>query len=253
MDLSIKLVPTEKDSIQHPHLASHPLGIIPKLNSSLLLVGKSGSGKSTLLANLVADPRFYGGKKSFDLMFLISPTGLADDVQKALKIPESQVFTDLMGEGIPALARIHAHQEDEIKKYGAGKAKKILVIFDDCVGDTKFMREKSFVQSFIACRHYNCTTILCSQHFTRIPRVCRLQANYLAFFQVSNSEAELLAEEFAPPRMKKKAFLQLVDDAMSEKHSFLGINMKQPWESRFRRNLDEVINLDYYRQDERIK
>ena len=55
MDLSIHQIETEKDNIKHPKLACHPLGIIPKLNSSLLLVGKSGSGKSTLLANLVKD------------------------------------------------------------------------------------------------------------------------------------------------------------------------------------------------------
>lgn len=246
MDLSIRQIQTEKDQIRHPKLAE--LGIIPKLNSSILLVGKSGSGKSTLLANLVSDPRFYGGKKSFDLMFLISPTGLADDVQKSLKIPESQVFTDLMNEGIPALNAIQKHQEEEIKKNGAAKAKKILVIFDDCIGNQKFMNDPSFVKSFIACRHYNCTTILCSQHFTRVPRCCRLQANYLAFFAISNSEAELLAEEFAPPRMHKKQFMELIDETMSEPFTFLGINLKEPWEKRFRKNLNEIINLDYYRQ-----
>ena len=246
MDLSIHQIDTEKDRIKHPKLACHPMGIIPKLNSSLLLVGKSGSGKSTLLANLVSDKRFYGDK-CFDLIFLISPTGEADDIQKSIKIPPSQIFTDIMADGIPCLAAIQKHQEEDIKKVGAAKAKKILIIFDDVIGNEKFMREPAFVKSFIACRHYNCTTILCSQHFTRVPRVCRLQANYLAFFAVSNSEAELLAEEFAPPQMNTKQFMRLIDDTLKDPYSFLGINLKQPWESRFRKNLNEVINLDYYR------
>ena len=77
--------------------------------------------------------------------------------------------------------------------------------------------------------------------------MCRLQANYLAFFAVSNSEPELLAEEFAPPQMNTKQFIRLIDDTLKEPYSFLGINLKQPWESRFRKNLNEVINLDYYR------
>jgi hypothetical protein len=247
MDLSIKQINTEKDKVKQPPLAKHKLGIIPKFNSSLLLIGKSGSGKSTLLANLVSDKRFYGDK-CFDLTFLISPTGEADDIQKSIKIPPNQVFTDIMGDGIPALAAIQAHQEKDIKENGAAKAKRILIIFDDVIGNEKFMREPAFVKSFIACRHYNCTTILCSQHFTRVPRVCRLQANYCAFFAVSNSEAELLAEEHGPPQMHKKQFLKMIDDTLKDPYSFLGINLKQPWETRFRKNLNEVINLDYYRQ-----
>ena len=245
MDLSIKPIKTQKDKIKQPLLAEH--GIIPKLGSSILLVGKSGSGKSTLLVNLVTDKRFYGGSKSFDHIFLFSPTGLADDVQKALKIPPSCVFTDLMTEALPAIEKIEKFQEDEIEKNGAAKAKQILFIFDDVISNTKFMSSPCFVKSFIANRHFNATTILCSQHFTRIPRVCRLQASYLAFFAISNSEAELLAEEFSPPMMKKKDFMRLIDETLTEPFSFLGINMKAPWESRFRKNLDQAINLDLYR------
>ena len=43
-------------------------------------------------------------------------------------------------------------------------------------------------------------------------------------------------------------FMQLIDDALTEPFSFLTINMKSPWETRFRRGLANVINLDHYRQ-----
>ena len=245
MNLKIKPIKTQKDLIKQPVLAQH--GIIPKLGSSILLVGKSGSGKSTLLANLIGDSRFYASKKSFDHIFLFSPTGEADDVQKQIGIPASCVFTDLTKDGIPALQKIHKYQEEEVKSKGAAKAKQICIIFDDIIGNIKFMNEPCFTKCFIACRHINATVFLCSQHFTRVPRVCRLQASYLAFFAISNSEAELLAEEFAPPSLHKKGFLAMIDETLNEPYSFLGINMKEPWEKRFRKNLDEVISLDYYR------
>ena len=214
----------------------------------MLLVGKSGSGKSVLCANLVADKRFFGGSKSFDLIFSFSPTGLSDDIQLSLKIPESHVFTDLVKEGIPALQKIQTFQEKEVKEKGASKAKQILLLFDDCIQSNDFMKSPAFIKCFTLNRHINCTVMLCSQHFKKVPRVCRLQASFLCFFAISNSEAETLTEEFAPPRMTKKQFMRLIDDTLTEQYNFLTINMKAPWEQRFRKNLSEVINLDYYRQ-----
>ena len=110
------------------------------------------------------------------------------------------------------------------------------------------MNNPVFTSAFIKCRHYNFTVFLCSQHFKRIPKVCRLQASYLCFFAVSNTEAECLAEEFAPPQMKKDQFMRLINDALTvQQYSFLTINMRCPWETRFRRGLANVINLDQYR------
>ena len=109
------------------------------------------------------------------------------------------------------------------------------------------MNSPQFIGAFIKARHFNFSVFLCSQHFKRIPRICRLQASYLCFFALSNSECEVLCEEFAPPAMKKDAFFKLIDDTLKEPYSFLTVNMKSPWESRFRRGLGMTINLDAYR------
>ena len=62
---------TSKDEIKQPALAD--AGVIPKLNTSNIIVGKR-SGKSVLLQNLITKPEFYGNNV-FDKIFLISPTG----------------------------------------------------------------------------------------------------------------------------------------------------------------------------------
>ena len=73
--------------------------------------------------------------------------------------------------------------------------------------------------------------------------MCRLQANFVFFFQGSAAEVEVITEEYAPPMYTKKEFTQLVADSTREKFSFLTINNKVSWDKRFRRNLDDFIIL----------
>jgi hypothetical protein len=249
-DLDIKEVPTSKDKIEQPELADDPKMYIPKLGFSVIVSGKSGSGKSTLVANLFTDSRFYGPSPEkpngwFDKVFLFSPTANGDDVQKALNIPKNHVFTDL-DEGIELLEVILDSQASKIEKAGsADKVAQFAILFDDIIGDTQFMTEKAFTRCFYQVRHVNCTTFICTQHFNRVPRVCRLQANFIFFFQGSQSEVETIVEEFAPPQYSKKEFRQLLTEATGKnKFDFLTINMKVGWDLRFRRNLNEFITLD---------
>ena len=197
-DYDIRPVKTSKDAIVHPKLSEE--GVIPKLNCSTVLIGRSGSGKTVLLHNLLTRKEFFHGH--FDKTFLLSPTGETDDVQRSLNIPPSCVFTDLQ-EGIQCLDRIEKFQEAEIKKKGSAGAQKFAIVFDDCVGDTKFMNSPQFVGCFVKARHYNFSVFFCTQHWKKLPKICRMQASYLCFFQISNNEAECLTSEFSPPRMPK--------------------------------------------------
>jgi hypothetical protein len=239
-DVSIRQLSTAKDKIKQPELSKKENNmIIPPLGSSVLISGKSGSGKSTLLANLLLDKRFYKGW--FDKIFLFSPTANGDDIQKQLKIPAKYVFTDL--EEAPELLEVILRsQKEALEGTSADKAKQYAIIFDDVIGDTRFMNTKEFTQCFYQVRHVCCTTFICTQHFTRVPRICRLQANFIFYFAGSMSEIEILVEEFAPPNMTKNEFRQLVIDATDEPFAFLTINMKVGWETRFRRNLGELIS-----------
>lgn len=249
MDLSIKQIETSKDDIQQPELAAHEDMYIPPLGSSVVISGKSGSGKSTLLANLLLDERFYGPSKTkpngwFDKIFLFSPTANGDDIQKSLKIPKKYVFTDL-SEAPELLTTILDSQQEKIDEAdGADKVKQYCIIFDDIIGDVAFMKEKSFTRCFYQVRHVNCTTFICTQHFKRVPKICRLQANFVFFFQGSAAEVEVIVEEYAPPMYSKKEFTQIVNENTSGKHDFLTINNKIETAKRFRKNLGEIIQLD---------
>jgi hypothetical protein len=250
-DLSISPIETSKDAIEQPDLAKHEDMYIPPLGSSVIISGKSGSGKSTLLANLLLDGRFYGPSEAkpkgwFEKIFLFSPTANGDDVQKSLKIPKKYVFTDL-DEAAELLDVILNSQQEKIDSaVGADKVPQFAIIFDDVIGDTRFMNEKAFTRCFYQVRHVNCTTFICTQHFRRVPKICRLQANFVFFFQGSAAEVEIVTEEYAPPIMSKNQFRQLVNDASGQKHTFLTINNKVGYDKRFRKNLDEFIQLPQF-------
>lgn len=262
-NLEVKKIETSKDSIKQPALAAHENMYIPPLGSSIVISGKSGSGKSTLLANLLLDPRFYGPQASddksgteknegwFDKIFLFSPTANGDDIQKSLNIPKKYVFTDLE-EAPELLSVILSSQQTKLEGgKGADKVTQFCIIFDDVIGDVQFMNAKSFTQCFYQVRHVNCTTFICTQHFKRVPKVCRLQANFIFFFAGSASEVEIVTEEFAPPKYSKNEFRELVNDATAQPYTFLTINMKVGWDKRFRRNLNEFVKLDRLTHDQK--
>lgn len=256
-DLEIKPIQTSKDKIEQPALAKHEMMIIPPLGSSVIISGKSGSGKSTLLAELLTSWRFYGPSKHkpegwFDELFLFSPTANGDDIQKSLGIPSDHVFTDLEEAPECLDAILNTQQQKIDSASGADKVKQYAVIFDDVIGDKKFMNHKAFTRCFYQVRHVNCTTFICTQHFKRVPRICRLQANFIFFFQGSQTEVETVAEEFAPPNVKKKDFMAFVDDVTSEDYAFLTINMKVPARIRFRKRLGEIATNFYGESDKDV-
>lgn len=236
--LKIQIIPTSKDKIKQPDLSK--LDVIPRINSSVLFVGASGSGKTTVLANLMTRKDMFKG--AFERVFLISPTARSDDIQKYLDVPDEDICDDLL-EAPDLLQEIMDSQRGEIIEKGAHKAPKYCIIFDDVIADRDLMKCDQFTKCFIACRHYNLTTLICAQSYKGIPRKCRLQANNIIYFRGSQSENETIIEDRCPPGMHKKTGLAMIEFATKESYSFLHINMRCDFESRYRRNLDEIIQI----------
>ena len=243
-NLDIREIPSNKNNIKSRAIVSE--NIIPKLGTSCIFNGTTGMGKSTLLTNLVSDERFYG-HDSFTHKFLISPTAEGDDVQKKLGISKKNTFTNL-NVAPHYLKKIMELQKLQVKKHGSDKAPQILIIYDDVIAHPQFMRTNEFIKSFIASRHYNLTVCVCTQSWTAVPRRCRIQARNIFFFSAPQSEVEILYQEHCPPRFTKKQFMAMVNWATNKPYSFLYINKSVPMKERYRRNLDEIINLKVFRQ-----
>lgn len=247
--LDIIAYPTNKANIQQRPMMD--ADIIPRHPSAVIFNGKSGSGKTNLMVNLMSRPEFYGKSKVnsnkhktekgyFDVIFLFSPTANGgDDLVKFLEIPKKRIFTDF---DTTKLDKILDLQDSIVSDKGLDKSPKMLIIFEDCQSDAKFMANKSFLRCYIQGRHMNISTFLCGQSWNLTPRKCRLQANNIFFFPSSNSEIEILLKEFCPPHTSKEEFLKMVKYATSTPYNFLHINMRKPPNERFRHNLKDIIN-----------
>lgn len=237
-NFEIEVIPTRKDKIKQPD--GSKADIIPRLNSSILFIGASGSGKTTVLANLMTKKEMF--RNCFDRILLVSPTAKTDDIQKYLELDDDDIVDDLK-EAPKIINELMKDQKELIENDGADKADMIAIIFDDCVADNDLLKTPEFVKCFIACRHYNFTTLICSQSYKSVPRKCRLQANNIIYFKGSQSENEVILEDRCPPNMSKKTGLSLIDFATKEDFSFLHINMRVDFKTRYRRNFTEIINL----------
>jgi predicted ATPase len=238
MSLEITPIKTKKDKIVQPPYAE--ANIIPRINSCCLFIGASGCGKTTTLANLLQKPQFL--YKCFHRIILVSPTARSDDIQKSLDLDDEDIIDDLKGAPM-YLQEIMNEQRDDIEEFGADKAPKMCVIFDDAVADKELLNSDVFVKCFIACRHYNFTTFICSQSYKAVPKKCRLQAKNIIYFAGANSENETIMEDRCPPFMSKKKGLELVEFATRDRFSFLHIVMAEPFQTRYRKNFGEIIHI----------
>ena len=236
-DKTLKIVPfkTNKGGIKRTkNMESNTICYHP---ASIIFNGKSGSGKSNLLLNLLTRKQFY--KNYFDLIFFFSPSSKCDDLPKYLQLPEKRVF-DKFDE--KSMIDILKTQEDIIKENGIEKSPKILIILDDVQSEQRFLRSPIISTLFIRNRHLNISTWLCGQSYTRTPRNCRLQASGLFIFPGSQSEMDLLVDEYCPPRCHKKKFEEMLKFATKDKYHFMFINNQCDFESRYRKNMDEIIS-----------
>jgi len=243
--LEIVKFPTNKHNIKERHAMTE--NIIPRLGTSTIINGKSGSGKTNLLLNLCLKKEFWGKLKPtdkhgyFELTFFFSPTAESDDMPEYLGIDKKRIVIDDFEN---KLEHIFDVQQKLIKSKGLDKSPKILLIYDDMQANQHFLRSKIFMRSFIANRHSNITTIFLSQSFTKTPRACRLQASNIMIFPGSESEIDLLVEEYTPAHTTNAEFKQLVKHATKDRFNFLHICCRVEPEKRFRKNLNVILSLD---------
>ncbi len=252
-DDELDITPVEnntKDDIQQPKLSEED--VIPRINTSNLFIGGTGGGKSTLVNNFVVKPQFFGGKKPntgepwFDWRLLISPTGDSDDVQTSMGLSDDEVETDLSK--VPDLLRaLMKEQKKLIKEKGADKAPNGLIMYDDIISHPEFMKNKQFIKTFIANRHHNFTVFISSQSWTKLPRAIRLQAKGIFFFEGSQSEQDKLCDEYCPPGLSRHDFREMIKFATRDDFAFLFINKSVPMKRRFRKNLKEILTIDFFK------
>jgi hypothetical protein len=236
MSLKIEKIKTNKSKIKlRPYMEQ---GIIPKHPFRCILNSISGGGKTTLLMNLMTKPQFYKGY--FDETYIYSPTIGVDDSFEDLHIDEDHILSNL--DDLRAVIDI---QKQALKKKPIHKVAKVLIIFEDMQSSTKVLNNPDFVKLYLMGRHFSISTFFTSQHFKKTPKAVRSQATDLFLFQGNENERRLIIEEFTPPMkgFTKKDMIDLMDYVFDKPYNFMYINMTQPFKTRYRKNLGEILEL----------
>ena len=219
-------------------------GILPDQPCAMMYCGLSKSGKSTLLKNTLTDPQLLKGYYHMIIMF--SPTADADTtITEALKLPDENIITNFTEE---KLKEIIDEQRKLIEKDGynaVAKKNRMLFIFDDCISHQRFLRSQTIIDLTATVRHLLISVVFLIQSYRMVARPCRINLRGIAFFESNRNETDVLCDEECPPTLTRREFRQLIHEATDEKYSFLFINKDRPYNERYLRKYDEIIQFDY--------
>lgn len=238
--LQIKPLPTKALEHKSPPLMSK-IGI--KHPFSMCVVGCSGSGKTVFTCTLLLNKKMF--YKFFNEVYLITPTGSADDTFELLGLPKNNIITENFED---RLKKIIEKQEGEVEQKGVLEADRVLVIFEDLTSLKKLQNSAEFTKIYVQNRHLNISVISCVHKYRAFNRTCRMNSNHLIIFPCTNSEREIIADENATPNWNKKTFSTMLSHAFTpneqNKRPFLWINNKAQPEDRFRKNLTRILSPD---------
>ena len=148
---------------------------------------------------------------------------------------------------VAELKKIIERQKKAVERKGIDKAKKVCLIFEDLTANRKLMNSPDFIKAFVQNRHLSCSTIACCHKFNALIRTARMNANHHWLFPCAESEVSRVVDEHQPPAINKSDFIGLIQYAFEstadQPRPFLWINLKVPTQTRFRKSLEEVLQL----------
>ena len=220
------------DFKKHPCKQGHYGDIVPKLLMRSMLVGPSGSGKTVLLTNMILG--IYKG--CFSIIYIWSPGIEVDNTWKPVKDytrdhikpnDREKCYFDSydpaeLQQVIKTQQKVIDYQKEQKHKY----LYQIHIVIDDFADDTNFTRKSQLLhQLYIRGRHYMISTITSTQVYKQISPTVRKSKTHLFIYRLRNyGDLEAIVEELSAI-YDKKTLLQIYQEAVSEEHSFLYVNL----------------------------
>lgn len=232
----VEVYKTNKEQIWQPAVCDCEL--LPKLPTTMLVIGRSGSGKTNAVINLLQKDNLL--KDCFDYIYLFSGIKPDDELIKPLNIPKSQQFIDFEEDDVQ---KIMTKMEKTVESIGMAKTPSVLFLFDDILGKPKFLKSSTMSKLVTTNRHMNITCIILSQYFKKLPPVVRTNASYYMIFPSSMSELEKITDELTPPNYSKKNFIKLLQHATKEKYSFFSLNSKTSVDKMCRKGFGKILTV----------
>lgn len=209
----------------------------------MLIVGASRSGKTALLLSMLIEPDFLDynnliifttSDKQQEFQFLLhgfsngltKPTltkiALNQESFQNMTIPEIMRKTSRLNPESSSIAITLSKKVNEIiHPDQLDKNKKNLVVFDDCVKDiNQTIMEAYFTKGSQA----NCNCIYLSQSYFDLPRMIRLNSNFLILFKLSQRNRSDIYRDIVGTIMSKDKFNISAENIWSQKFKYIVIN-----------------------------
>jgi len=212
------------DDVENNNFELHHI----KIPFRMCIVAPSGSGKTNFLINLIS--LFGKGEGTFATIAILT-RNKDEPLYKWLEDASDGRISIKEGlHNVPPLDKMD-------------KKENHLVIWDDLVLSKDL---GSVEQYYIRARKLNCSCIFLSQSFFRIPKIIRGNCNYLVILKLANQrDCNLIMSEFGLG-VSKDQLLKIYEYATKEKFQPLLVDLDEDKEKRFRRGLNEVIDIDQY-------
>ena len=199
-----------------------------------------GSGKSNLILNLLSRKDML--KNVFDKqdIFIMSPNLDVNNDYENIKAHKINNFSNDL------ILQIINKQKALIKRYGQLQVKPLLIVLDDCLGESKFATLNSSCETLaVKGRHLLISVIIVSQSLRRISRTIRLNTDYFIIFKPKNeTEYSAILDEFFNKSDHKKILMNL-KDIYKEPYISLLIDLKTNDDDRkYRLNFSKLINFE---------
>ena len=210
-------IPKElRKHVHNPKFSKH--GIV--MPCRMAIIGGSGSGKTNTLLN-----------------FLKDTSGTFEKVIVSLKSQHEPLYQFLLKK-LPNSVTIYENSiapMSELESYSSS-----LYVFDDLVATKSLQAQIS--DYFIRGRKFNISCIYISQSYYGIPKLIRLQCQYVILKKLSSDrDLRLLLREYGF-NVDFDQMMKIYKDATKNKNDFLMIDLEADNDKKFRHNY-KVINF----------
>lgn len=222
-------------------VGDRPKNLEPFLNyvNCSAIIGLPASGKSSLIKTLL-----YGTKESnlynnvFNSVYYISPSLTMD-----LKLPEEKIIS--LGDNDDLAGIIQEIIDTEKDEGEEDDPHRVAIFLDDAVAwinsdkaSSRIFKKICFNGRHILGKYSSLQTFIVSQKIRSIPIQIRSQLNQIWFFDSTQKEKEVFAEEFLPVDLKEADMLY--DYVFDEPHNFMFVNLQLPKKKRIFKNFNNL-------------
>lgn len=158
-------------------------------DKTILLVARRGSGKSELIKYLIQE---Y--ENLFETTIVISTTDFSGFYKSV--VAEKNISLEYKDEIIEKLLN-KLERVNKNKNQKSHDFKRVLLILDDVISDTRLAHSKSLEKVYTKGRHYGITLILASQYIKKISPAMRENTDYIFVGKITEGSRDIICTEFS--------------------------------------------------------